>query len=78
MTAIVVLGAPCSGTEKLAAVLHTLGVSMGKRFDGSYEDLDWRDFNRTILKHSGATPLELPKPPPHTQPKLSVLRASAD
>jgi len=52
-----------SGTSVVSAILHTLGVNMGSRFrapdvhntTGYYEDLDWRDLNKSILAYCDAT-----------------------
>jgi hypothetical protein len=63
MTAIVVLGMHRSGTSLVAGALHKMGVYMGSRFRepdetspyGYWEDLDWRDVNRSILSHANGT-----------------------
>jgi hypothetical protein len=57
---VVVLGMHRSGTSLVAGILERLGVRMGERFrepdvhnpDGYYEDLDWRDLNKKILRES--------------------------
>jgi len=62
-TCILVLGMHRSGTSLVSAILNTLGVNMGTRFrppdahnsTGYYEDLDWRDLNKSILAYCGAT-----------------------
>jgi len=62
-TCIVVLGMHRSGTSLVAGILSALGVNMGTRFrppdihnqTGYYEDLDWRDLNKSILNLTGHT-----------------------
>jgi len=65
---IVVLGMHRSGSSLVAGLLHKLGVNMGERFrepdefapDGYWEDLDFRDLNRDILKAAGGSWWEPP------------------
>jgi len=70
MSAIVVLGMHRSGTSLVAGALHKMGIYMGSRFRepdstspyGYWEDLDWRDLNKSIINAAGGTWYEPPDP----------------
>lgn len=69
---ILVLGMHRSGTSMTAAMIHELGVSMGKTFIdrnrynplGYYEDADFHALNRRILAEAGGSWME---PPSHSE-----------
>ncbi|MHA2264824.1 MAG: sulfotransferase [Candidatus Thorarchaeota archaeon] len=60
---IVILAMHRSGSSLLASILRDIGVDMGKRFrepdehnpQGYWEDLDWRDMNKIILREAYGT-----------------------
>lgn len=76
ISCIVVLGMHRSGTSLVAGLLQRLGVNMGVRFrepdvhnsDGYFEDLDWRDLNKEILRLTGCSWYR----PPTSQQVLTV------
>jgi len=62
-TVVIVMGMHRSGTSLIANILRHIGVDMGKRFgladeanpEGYWEDLDFQELNKLLLKKAGGT-----------------------